>query len=64
MNAAKTTAERVQEVRARRKAAGLVRLELWLHPDDAAAVRDLAAKLTRRRERRTTKEGNEPPASG
>ena len=53
---AKTTAERQRELRARRtkearanRAAGLVRVCVWLHPDDAAALREHAAKLAKRR---------------
>lgn len=57
MNAAKTAAQRVREVRQRRAAAGLVRLELWAHPDDHEAIKEAAAKLQRRRERAAKKEG-------
>ena len=55
---AKTTAERQRELRARRtgearqqRAAGLVRFTQWIHPDDAAALREHAAKLARKREK-------------
>lgn len=58
MSAAKTTAERQRELRARRteearanRAAGLVLLQMWMHPDDAASLREQAAKLIKRRER-------------
>lgn len=57
MNAAKTAAQRVREVRQRRASAGLVRLELWAHPDDHEAIKEAAAKLQRRRERAAKKEG-------
>ena len=57
---AKTTAERQRELRARRteeartnRAAGLVLLQMWLHPDDAASLREQAAKLNKRRERQS-----------
>jgi hypothetical protein len=42
----KTTAQRVSALRERRKALGLVRLELYVHPDDKPAVLALAQKLT------------------
>ena len=48
---AKTGAQRVKETEARKRAAGLVRVCVWLHPDDAAALREHAAKLAKRRER-------------
>lgn len=51
MTAAKTPAQRQAELKARRIAAGLVRVCVWLHPDDAAALREHAAKLAKRRER-------------
>lgn len=51
MNAAKTTAARVAELRQRRADLGLTRLELYAHPDDHEAIKKLAAKLQRRRER-------------
>lgn len=47
----KTAAERKREERDRRRAEGLVRLELWLHPDDHAQVKKLAALLTHQRAR-------------
>ena len=49
MNAAKTTSERVQALRAARDALGLKRLELYAHPEDWPAIKALAAKLQRRR---------------
>ena len=55
---AKTTAERQRELRARRteearqqRAAGRVLVSAWMHPEDAAALREHAAKLNKRRER-------------
>ena len=57
MNAAKTTRERVAAVRQRRKDAGLVSLQLWVHPDDVQPIRAYAARLQRKR----AKEGK-PPA--
>ena len=49
MNAAKTTSERVQAMRAARDALGLKRLELYAHPDDWPAIKAMAEKLQRRR---------------
>ena len=49
MNAAKTTSERVQAMRAARDALGLKRLELYAHPDDWPTIKALAEKLQRRR---------------
>jgi len=48
---AKTGAQRVKEAEARKRAAGLVRFTQWIHPDDAAALREHAAKLARKREK-------------
>jgi hypothetical protein len=45
-----TGPERVAKMRAERAAAGLKRLELYVHPDDWPAVKKLAAKLQRKRE--------------
>jgi hypothetical protein len=47
----KTTAERVQEMRARREALGLTRLDLYAHPADHEAIKAFAAKLQRKRNR-------------
>lgn len=49
MNAAKTTSERVQAMRAARDALGLKRRELYAHPDDWPVINALAEKLQRRR---------------
>jgi len=51
MSPAKTVAERLRESRQRRSAAGLVRLDLWVHPDDREAIKAHAAKLQRKREK-------------
>jgi hypothetical protein len=45
-----TTAQRVAAMRQRRAAEGLVRLELYVHPDDAAAIKALAARLQQQRQ--------------
>jgi hypothetical protein len=53
---AQTTNERQRALVERRKAAGLKELRnLWTHPEDEAAVREYAAKLTGRRLRSRTK---------
>ena len=39
------------ELRRRRADLGLTRLELYAHPDDHEAIKSLAAKLQRKRER-------------
>lgn len=49
MSAAKTINQRVAELRARRKAEGLARLELFAHPDDHEPIKAHAAKLQRKR---------------
>ena len=51
MNTAKTAAARVAKLRQRRDDLGLKRLELYAHPDDHEAIKALAAKLQRKRER-------------
>lgn len=48
---AKTPAQRKADERQRRADAGLVRLEVYAHPDDHEAIKALAAKLQRKRER-------------
>ena len=47
----KTGAERIQAMRAARDAAGLRRLEVYVHPDDWPRVKALAARLQRKREK-------------
>lgn len=46
---AKTTTERVTDLRARRLALGLRRHDVYVHDEDWPAVRDLADSLTDRR---------------
>ena len=48
---AKTVSARVAELRARRQAAGLVRLELYAHPEDHQPIKALAEKLQKRRDK-------------
>ena len=49
MNAAKTVAERVSDLRSRRKAEGLVKLELWVHEKDVSRIKkDADAHAARR----------------
>ena len=49
---AATPAERKAAERQRRADAGLQRLELYAHPEDWPAIKELAAKLQRKRERK------------
>ena len=44
-----TATQRVAALRQRRAEQGLVRLELYVHPDDHAAVKAVAQALTQRR---------------
>ena len=46
---AKTAAQRVKETEARKRAAGLVRVCVWAHPEDAPAIRAAAAKAAKQR---------------
>lgn len=46
---AKSSAQRIAEMRAKRKAAGLVHVDLDAHPDDAAEIKAYAAKLAEKR---------------
>jgi hypothetical protein len=49
---AQTNAQRQAEYKARRIASGLVLVhQLWVHPDDVAAVKAVAAGLALKRER-------------
>lgn len=50
---AKTTAERVASMRAAREAQGLKRIDLYAHPADHPAIKALAEKLQRKRERQS-----------
>ena len=54
---AKTPTARVAELRARRQAAGLVRLELYAHPEDHPPIKELAEKLQRKREKESKMAG-------
>ena len=47
--AAKTTAERVAEHRARKQDDGLVRVEIWVHPKDVTRLKKEADALAARR---------------
>jgi hypothetical protein len=44
---AKTTTERQQALKAKRKAEGLVRLELWVKPDHREKIKEYAASLNK-----------------
>jgi len=48
----KTDAQRQAERKARETAAGNKQYKRWVHPDDFAALDELAAKLARKRERK------------
>jgi hypothetical protein len=48
---AKTLSERQAALRQRRAALGLTRLEVFAHPDDHPPIKELAAKLRRKREK-------------
>jgi hypothetical protein len=43
------TAQRVASLRQRRASQGLVRLELYVHPDDRAAIKAVAQALAQQR---------------
>lgn len=45
----KTSAQRVAELRARRKASGLVRFDIDAHPDDVADIKAYADRLAAKR---------------
>ena len=49
MTAAKPSAPRVAALRERRAALGLVRVEVWVRPQDAQAIRNHAARLNAKR---------------
>jgi hypothetical protein len=44
---AKTTTERQATLKAKKKAEGLVRLELWVKPEDKKKIKEAIAKLTK-----------------
>jgi hypothetical protein len=48
-----TSTARVQALRDRRTSLGLTRLEIYAHPADHAAIKALAAKLTKKRTQTT-----------
>jgi hypothetical protein len=54
---AKTIAQRVADLRARREALGLTRLELWARPEDHEYLKAKAEWLQKRRERRSKASG-------
>lgn len=59
---AKTTAERVEKVKAAKRAAGLKEVRsLWAHEDDIPVIRELAAKLAKARERKRAAPCTDPP---
>ena len=47
----KTTSERVDKLRAARAILGLKRLELYAHQEDWPAIKAIAAKLARKRQK-------------
>ena len=47
---AKPAKERMAALRKRRQESGLVRLELWLHPDDHESVKNVVAELRQKRD--------------
>lgn len=49
--ASKPVNQRVDELRARRKALGLTRLELYVHPDDHDSIKEVANRLRKKREK-------------
>jgi hypothetical protein len=53
----KTPTERVQELRERREAQGLTRLDLYVHPEDVEPIKAYAAKRQRKREAKPPKRG-------
>jgi hypothetical protein len=44
------TSKRVAAMRQRRAAQGLVRVEVYVHPDDAVTIKALAARLQQQRQ--------------
>lgn len=55
MTTPKTPTQRVQALRQRRADLGLVRLDLYAHPDDHPAIKALAEKLQAKREKAAKK---------
>ena len=54
---AKPATERMAALRKRRQVEGLTRMELWVHPDDHAAVKEAAEKLQRKRDKAAKRGG-------
>ena len=61
MTAPKPSAARVAALRERRAALGLVRVEVWVRPQQAASVRQFAARLA---DPKRKKEPPPPEGSG
>ena len=59
---AKTTTERVAAMRQRRADAGLVRMDVYAHPADHPAIKALAEKLQRKREKAENRSRIEQPS--
>lgn len=58
---AKTGAQRIAELRARRAADGIVEVRgIFAHQDDHEAIKESAAKITRKRERAAKAKGIKP----
>ena len=57
MTASRTVSERVAALRARAAAHGLKRLEIYAHPEDWVAIKALAARLQKRREKAAKRGG-------
>lgn len=47
----KDAAERKAAERARKRAEGLVLMQVWAHPDDHPAIKRYVARLTKRRDK-------------
>ena len=61
---AKPTSERVAALRKRRQESGLTRLEMYAHPDDHPAIKALAQKLQKRRDKNRDKSTRSDTVSG
>jgi hypothetical protein len=48
----KSGAERLAELRARRRKEGLKPVEVWAHPDDHPAIKRYVERLAKRREKK------------
>lgn len=60
--AAPTSGARVAALRERRAALGLVRLEVYAHPEDHPAIKAVAQRLTQERACAPTANSPQPPA--